>query len=205
MLRRSSVSLLVVAILCLPAACVDKAQPDYAKCVQADTAGDFQRAWDACKRAIATDPESTSGRAAAAKLAEPKFVAWKKSEDERSARAQAATNAERAREEKSRWQTAPTKLAHKLREQGMWDLGRGTVTPAIDVITGEIGQPTGSYETAYGSILIYVWGVQFGTPPSADDLKRAPFSARMLRNMPSGDYAPNTIEFSSYGERIWPE
>jgi hypothetical protein len=69
MAHRTVPSWLVVATFLL-SACTDKAQPDYAKCVQADSAGDLQGAWSACNAAVAADPNSTSGKAAATKLAE---------------------------------------------------------------------------------------------------------------------------------------
>jgi membrane protein involved in colicin uptake len=76
-------------------ACSDKAQPDYAKCVQADTTGDLAGAVKACSDAIGADPNSTSGKAAATKLAEikPKYDAWKADQD---AKAAAAAEAKRA-------------------------------------------------------------------------------------------------------------
>ena len=49
--------------------CTDKAAADYAKCVQADSAG-LSGAWAACQAAVHADPNSTSGLAAAAKLVE---------------------------------------------------------------------------------------------------------------------------------------
>lgn len=80
-----------VAIIAVPiAARPDKAQPDYAKCVTEDALSNFQHAWDACHDAIKADPQSKSGEAAAAMMASDKYVAWKKSEEERSARASAA-------------------------------------------------------------------------------------------------------------------
>jgi hypothetical protein len=80
-------------------ACTDKAAPDYAKCMQADSAGYLQNAYDACKRAVADDPTSTSGRKAAALIASKRYVDWKQSEEDRSAendRAHAAAAASQA-------------------------------------------------------------------------------------------------------------
>jgi len=80
------------AALLIMVGCEDKAQPDYAKCVQADTAADIEGAWTACNAAIADDPNSKSGKAAAAKLAEmkPKYDAWKADRDAKAAAAAAA-------------------------------------------------------------------------------------------------------------------
>jgi len=85
---------LVILALNLAVACTDKAEPDYAKCVQADTAGDVQAAWMACNDAISADPNSTSGKAATAKLTamKPKYDAWKADQD---AKAAAAAEAQR--------------------------------------------------------------------------------------------------------------
>jgi hypothetical protein len=48
--------------------CADKAQPDYAKCVAAEAAGDLAGAQAGCADAIKADPDSKSGRDAAQKL-----------------------------------------------------------------------------------------------------------------------------------------
>jgi hypothetical protein len=65
--------------------CADRAEPEYAKCVQSDIAGDVAAAWAACNTAIAADPTSDSGKAAATKLAalKPKYEAWQKAEAEK--------------------------------------------------------------------------------------------------------------------------
>ena len=89
MSRNGAIGFVIFGVIAL-VGCEDKAKPSYAKCVTADSQGNFQHAWDACNEAIAADPTSTSGKAAAAKLAESKYVAWKKSEDDRSTAASAA-------------------------------------------------------------------------------------------------------------------
>ena len=73
-------------------ACQDKAQPDYAKCVQAEVAGDLMLAWMNCNTAVDADPNSASGKAAAAKLVglKPKYEAWKADRDAKEAAAAAA-------------------------------------------------------------------------------------------------------------------
>ena len=53
----------------LVAGCGDKAQANYAKCVQLDTTGDSAGAVAACTAAIGDDPNSVSGKAAADKIA----------------------------------------------------------------------------------------------------------------------------------------
>ncbi len=54
--------------LLVVAGCGDKAEADFAHCVAADAKADFSTAAKACEAAIAADPNSTSGKAAAAKL-----------------------------------------------------------------------------------------------------------------------------------------
>ena len=103
--------LVVLALMLM--ACADKAKPDYEKCTADDQAGNFQHAWDDCHTAVAADPNSTDGKAAAALLASDKYVHWKKSEEERSAKA-AASYAQ------AQQQAAAASLAalkHKLRAQ----------------------------------------------------------------------------------------
>jgi hypothetical protein len=74
----------IAGLLCL-SACADKAKSDYTRCVQLDVQGDVGGAWDACNSAVAADPTSKSGRAAAAKLAEMKqrYDDWKRDEASR--------------------------------------------------------------------------------------------------------------------------
>jgi hypothetical protein len=71
--------------------CKDKAQDAYAKCIQLEAQGEINLAWIACDSAIAQDPNSKSGKAAATKLAQmkPGYDAWK-----------TAANAKRAKETK---------------------------------------------------------------------------------------------------------
>jgi len=73
----SALGWLPVAFLLLATACSDKAQPSYAACILADTSGDMAGAVKACSEAAATDPNSTSGKAAISKLAELKAKADK--------------------------------------------------------------------------------------------------------------------------------
>lgn len=94
-MRRMILGAPVVVLVAFAVGCKDKAQPDYAACLQADTAGDVKKAWDSCNAAVAADPNSTSGKAAAAKLTEmkPKYDGWKKDQD-----AMAAAQAEQQRQ-----------------------------------------------------------------------------------------------------------
>lgn len=91
--------------------CADKAKADYARCVQLDISGDVGATWDACNAAIIADPNSESGKAAAAKLTalKPKYEAWKidqakKEAEEKAAQqlAQAKAAAAAAEEQKAR-------------------------------------------------------------------------------------------------------
>jgi hypothetical protein len=52
--------------------CKDEAEPDYAKCVQLAVQNRIADVWGACNDAIDKSPRSTSGKAAAVKLAELK-------------------------------------------------------------------------------------------------------------------------------------
>jgi hypothetical protein len=102
-MRTRSTFLVVVAAILL-VACKDKAEPDYAACVQADTAGDVGKAWDSCTAAVGADPNSTSGKAAAAKLTamKPAYDKWKADQNAKAAAAaaaQAKADEERAKAE----------------------------------------------------------------------------------------------------------
>jgi hypothetical protein len=81
-------SALVVAVLL---GCADRAEPEYAKCVQLEIAGDVAAAWVACNAAIAADPTSDSGKAAATKLTalKPQYEELQKREAEQRAKAEA--------------------------------------------------------------------------------------------------------------------
>jgi hypothetical protein len=101
--------------------CKDKAEPDYARCVQLGTENRIVEAWSACNDAIGESPTSTSGKAAAAKLEamRPKYEAFKKDEEERArqameerARVQKITQAAREKVLRTkitlkRWDTEP--------------------------------------------------------------------------------------------------
>jgi hypothetical protein len=118
MARRSTSFLLPLSWLLL--ACQDKAQPDYAACVQADTAGEVGKAWDSCTAAVGADPNSTSGKAAAAKLMamKPAYDQWKADQGAKAAAAAAAQEqADEARakaeaEEQARAVTAARAKVH---------------------------------------------------------------------------------------------
>jgi hypothetical protein len=109
-------------------ACSDKAQPDYAKCVQADTTGDLAGAVKACSDAIGADPNSTSGKAAAAKLAEikPKYDAWKADQDAKAAAAAEAKRAADAVQAKAQAEAraAQAKAEAEARQAAVADLRR---------------------------------------------------------------------------------
>jgi hypothetical protein len=78
---------LVGALGC--AGCTDKAKDNYGTCIQLDAAGDIGGAWKACSDAVGDDPNSTSGIAAAAKLAtmKPAWTKWKADQDAKAAAA----------------------------------------------------------------------------------------------------------------------
>ena len=203
-------SLAALGVVMTLTGCTDKAQPEFGKCLAAEAKRDLFGAATACGAAVAADPNSNSGRAAAMKLSDlqpaiAKIKAEKAAAEAKAAAEKAATDAA-AREaaalaDKARWRTMPATLEKKLRAQVMGDVGRGTDTPAMDVITMEIGQPIASYE-AFGST-VYVWGAR-PSSTKMDDVKATPFSIRIKRGLTCGDYAPNMVEFYSYGERLWP-
>jgi hypothetical protein len=92
MMRSFSKVVAVLSLLMSLVACQDKAKPDYDKCVEAETSGDMVLARDSCTAAIAADPNSTSGKAAAVTLADinKKFAEY---EAGKAAKARAATPA----------------------------------------------------------------------------------------------------------------
>ena len=60
----------LIVMIVFVAACDDKATPDYQKCVELETKGQHVEARAVCSAAANADPRSTSGVAAAAKMAE---------------------------------------------------------------------------------------------------------------------------------------
>jgi hypothetical protein len=79
------------------AGCSDRAEPALSKCIQLQLADDLRGAWGACNDAIKADPNSVSGKSAAAKLSEmkPKYDAlMAKAEERRKKKAAAEAKAE---------------------------------------------------------------------------------------------------------------
>lgn len=68
--------------------CKDKAKDPFAQCVRLDAEGNVKGAWESCGAAVSADPNSTSGRAATAKLTEmkPKYDAWKQADEAKQAK-----------------------------------------------------------------------------------------------------------------------
>jgi len=203
----ASSTLLLVMLVTGPS---DKAKPDFETCMRDANNGDFKSAVLACKEAVSVDPNSASGKAAADKLKdiEPRLDAEvakaAKADAERKAlkqKADAEAEKARAAAEKARWKTMPATLDKEIRNQAMWDLGRGTATPVMDVITKEIGPPVASYEGGYGTTHTHVWGAR-PSSTRTDDIRATPFSLMILRDLTCGDYTSSMIEFYSYGERI---
>jgi hypothetical protein len=115
MLARSHLIAIVAATACVLIACTDKAKPDYDRCVKEleDQPDHIEQAADMCAAAVAADPGTTSGKAAAARLkdlqvevaqrAKAKADAKVKADAEAAAQAQAAAQAaaaQAARDEK---------------------------------------------------------------------------------------------------------
>jgi hypothetical protein len=218
MAHRFACWLSAFGMLVLLAACEDKAQPDYDRCVQmarpctckpddplcsCPPGEDLKAAWDACNAAVAADPNSKSGKLAAAKLGEVKVALDKeRSAAEAKAKADEAAKLAAAEAMKARWPTMPTILARKIRDRAAADLMHASATPVMDVITAEIGQPAGSYDA--GVSHFYVWGAQLGTSPTGEQMKGAPFAVRTMPRLMCGDYQGNMVEFYVSGNRIWP-
>lgn len=101
-------AIIVLVMSVVLAACEDRAQPDYAQCVQAEVKGDILGAETFCQTAIDKDPTSDSGEAAAAKLKSmrPSIEAAKKAQAEAEAK---------AAEEKRKAEEAAKKAAEEAR------------------------------------------------------------------------------------------
>ena len=87
--------LIICAALLLFVGCVDKASPDYGKCLQLHIDENLSEAWEACSAAIEADPNSESGKQAATKLQEmkPTYDSWKAAaEEEEAIRAEEAAD-----------------------------------------------------------------------------------------------------------------
>ncbi len=182
------------------AGCTDKAKPVYELCLK-NAGVNPEWAIDDCKRAVSLDPNSTAGKAAATKLSELEDILAKRREEKRKADEAAAQAA--LETQKASFKTMPTTLDKKIRDQAMWDLGRGTVTPVMAVITKEIGQPVASYEGSYGAIHSHVWGAR-PSSTSLDDIRATPFAVSMVRGLTCGDYGGAEIEWYSEGQRLRP-
>ena len=88
----------------LLSSCEDKAQPAYARCVSDEAKGDLIVAALDCETAIKADPNSTSGKAAAEKLAamQPALAKAKAEQTEKDAKAaEDRRTAEAARQRES--------------------------------------------------------------------------------------------------------
>jgi hypothetical protein len=199
MFHRTASSLVIVGSFLMLAGCTDKAEPDYTRCLDLETKGETQNARDACNAAVTADPNSKSGKAAAAKVTELQAKLDVKLKAEQ-AQAEAAKRA--AFEKAGGWRGMPTKLNQRIRTQAASDLTSGGATPVLDVITSEMGQPAGTFPDSVS--VWYVWGAQLGSSASKDDIKGAPFSVRTRSGLTCGDYAPNMVEFWVSGERAWP-
>jgi hypothetical protein len=194
----------VVTVIAVAMSQTDKAEPEFIAARTLEKGDDVQKTMAAFESARSADPTSKCGKRAAEKLTElePKYKAWRQADNERIAKvAKAAVEAEAAAA-KIRYHDMAKKLNDKIHQQAMWDLGRGTVTNVIDVITGEMGQPAASYEGSYGAIHSFVWGAQLGSSPTVDQIQGAPFCARMFRGLTCGDYADGSVEFYSYGQQL---
>jgi hypothetical protein len=96
-------------VICL-VGCADKAQPDYAKCVQAEVQQQIKEAWEACNAA---------GKAAAAKLGilKPKYDAWKQADDAAQAKAAEQERQQRQETQATRLKALRAKVQHKYLDE----------------------------------------------------------------------------------------
>lgn len=90
-MRRATCLLLVVGTLTFLAACEDRAAPSLEVCMKAESSGDMAHALEMCRQAATLDPNSTAGKAAAAKI-----VDLERKTKEAQAAAEAATKIEQA-------------------------------------------------------------------------------------------------------------
>ncbi len=67
-MKKNNAAALVSSCLLFLAACADKAAPNFVACSEAEKNGEFGTAVKACRAAVAADPKSESGLAAALKL-----------------------------------------------------------------------------------------------------------------------------------------
>lgn len=183
----------------------DAASQDLKKCLKLEQSKDPDAALVVCEAAVKKSPDSKSGKAAAAKIEELKAAIGAKFWAEVEANERARQAAEKAQiDEKERWRSMPKILKAKIRQQGMWDLGRGTATQAMDVIVAEIGQPKGTYEASYGAIHGHGWGSTLVGTLTIEDIKKAPFGVLISKGLMCGDYGGGEIEFYNFGNRVFP-
>lgn len=194
------------ALLALTLAGCDAAASDFSKCQRLEST-DPEAALAACETAIKRDANTESGKAAAAKvpLLQKAIAALEKQRAEEAARKAAEEKSARlakAKAELDRLKSVPLGLNKKIRKQAMWDMGRGTVTPVINMITAEAGDPLRTYEAAFGAQLYYVWGADPGGEAPMEQIKNAPLAAGMPRGLSCGDYSESMVEFYSQGQRL---
>ncbi len=101
------------------------------------------------------------------------------------------------------WRTKAKRLHSQIYDQALRDMGQGTSTRVIDLITQIIGEPSGSYDGGHGFVKYYVWDMTFGNTPSSNDLDKAPFYIIFAGNdLRCGDYCKGICEYYSYGKKI---
>jgi hypothetical protein len=147
--------------------CKDRADPAYTKCLSEDAQGNFQHAWDACHEAVAADPESTSGKAAAALVASPKYVAWKRAEEDRAAKAKFARWS--SRDVMSKWQRDGVECPRRQTTAGRkWIDTDGTeVMPNAPHYLDMTKCSMSENSDTYG---LFLWS--FNSPAELDDVRR---------------------------------
>ena len=125
----------------------DKAEPWYTRCLELEGKGELGRAEDACNAAIAADPKSKSGMAAAAKLKEigPDIEAHRKAANEvaterikeAAAARQADADSLRAKVSRQRWGVMDDSCAAKGRPPKCYRYSGGTTNQNEAVATAD--------------------------------------------------------------------
>jgi len=105
--------------------------------------------------------------------------------------------------EKEHWWKIGSRLSEIIQATGFADLKYGRLTKASDVIKAEAGEPSGVYNSGWGTET-FVWGRKFGDKASMDEVKQAPFSVKVIANVACGDFTSPMASIYSYGQEIRP-
>lgn len=154
--------------------CEDRAQPEYAKCVAAEAKSDVLAAATACEAAVAADPNSTSGKAAASKLKEMQPAIAKAKAENDAADAKAAAERKKADEAAAKSAVAAQaarmallKDRAKIERSGDDDACVSAGKPPRGLrITGGTYDDNEAVATAMGCVRTHVYYPQQGHSPT---------------------------------------